>query len=154
MKRTYELYCYCTKSSNGAHNTGISHAHVSFINLSWADKSATSMFIMFILVSALRNNSFIEFKLIKREEKFFARRSNKEKYFYPSRVYNSENLSIFEDSISKPVDLDVFNFSIRRWSLNFTLSLSIFIHDVFDNSDASRMREVLSDMNPAYVLTH
>ena len=88
MKRTYQLYCYCTKSSNGAHNTGISHAHVSFINLSWADKSATSMFIMFILVSALRNNSFIEFKLIKREEKFFARRSNKEKSFYPSRVYN------------------------------------------------------------------
>ena len=29
MKRTYELYFYCTKSSSGAHNIGISHAVVS-----------------------------------------------------------------------------------------------------------------------------
>ena len=29
MKTTYELYCYCTRSTSGAHNTGISHAVVS-----------------------------------------------------------------------------------------------------------------------------
>ena len=70
------------------------------------------MFIMFISVSALRNNSFFEFKLIKEEEKFFAQGSNKEKSFYPLRLCNQENLRIFEDSISKPVDFDVFNFFI------------------------------------------
>ena len=87
MKTTYELYFYCTRSTSGAHNYW-NQPCCSFINLSWADKSVTSMFIMFILVSALRNNSFIEFKLTKREEQFFARGSNKEKSFYPSRVCN------------------------------------------------------------------
>ena len=29
MKTTYELYFYCTRSTSGAHNTGISHAVVS-----------------------------------------------------------------------------------------------------------------------------
>ena len=117
------------------------------------------MFIMFISVSALRNNSFFEFKLIKEGEKFFAQGSNKEKSFYPLRVCNQENLRIFEDSISKPVDFFHFCrcFSFLHLTIElelYSLYLFIFRHDIFDNSDPRRMRKVLSNMNPAYVLTH